>query len=374
MTTRIIVGDALDVLRSLPDGSHQACVTSPPYFGLRDYGVEGQIGLEEDPAAYIARLVEVFREVRRVLRDDGTLWLNMGDSYAGSWGSQGRQGEGGAMATRSVKQAQSIAAHPRKQSRTGSTLHMAGIKPKDLLLMPERLLMALQADGWWVRDKIVWHKPNPMPSSVRDRFCPAWEPVFLLSKSARYYFDREAARESRVQDEDANGFRGGSYTNNEPGPRQSKGNKRIKVPGAWDVEPGAHGTTHRDGRTSATYRARSGNKRRVLGVEVGSPSAPTMGRGVPWEDTDGKRLMRNVWTIATEPFKDAHFATFPRSLAERCVLIGSPPGAAILDPFGGAGTTGLVALELQRSATLIELNPEYAALARRRIGLFAEVA
>lgn len=363
----ILTGDCLDVLATLPADTFQACVTSPPYFGLRDYGVDGQIGLEESPEAYVAKMVEVFRAVRRVLRPDGTLWLNLGDSYAGSWGAQGRQGESGQMADRSVVQARSIAAHPRKQSRTGSTLHLQGIKAKDAMLMPERTLIALQADGWWVRDKIIWRKPNPMPSSVRDRFCPAWEPVFLLSRSARYFFDIEAAREPRVQDEDANGFRGGSYVEGEPGPRQARGNKRVKVPGGWMVGPGAHGTIHTEGRTAATYRDRSGNKdRNRYPAEVGDPRPGEIARGFPWEDSDGKRLMRNVWDIATEPFKEAHFATFPTALAERCIRIGTRKGDAVLDPFGGAGTVGLVASRLQRRATLIELNPAYADMARER--------
>lgn len=338
-TPTILTGDCLDVLATLPADSFQACVTSPPYYGLRDYGVNGQIGLEESPEAYVAKMVEVFRAVRRVLRPDGTLWLNIGDSYAGSWGAQGRQGEGGQMASRSVVQARSIAAHPRKQSRTGSTLHLQGIKPKDAMMMPERVVLALQADGWWVRDKIIWRKPNPMPSSVRDRFCPAWEPVFLLSRSARYFFDTAVAREPRVQDEDASGLRGGSYVGDEPGPRQMRGNKRVKVPGSWDKGDGAHGTIHRAGRSAPEYVA---------------------------DESDGKRLMRNVWDIATEPFKEAHFATFPTALAERCIRIGTRQGDAVLDPFGGAGTTGLVASRLQRRATLIELNPAYAEMARER--------
>lgn len=342
MATRIIVGDALEVLRTLPDASHQCCVTSPPYFGLRDYGVEGQIGLEDTPDAYVDRLVEVFREVRRRLHDTGTLWLNMGDSYAGSWGAQSKR-----VTPAQAGWKNSITNQP-KMARTGGKARFGDAKPKDLLMMPERLVLALQSDGWWIRDKIVWHKPNPMPSSVRDRFCPAWEPVFLLSKSARYFFDRAAAREARVQDEDANGFRGGSYVGGQPGPRAVTGNKRI---------------------------ARSGNKARTLhAAAVGDLRGGAIAQGFPWEDTDGLRTMRNVWTIATEPFKEAHFATFPAALAERCIRIGSRTGDTVLDPFGGAGTTGLVAGNLGRSATLIELNPEYAALARRRIGLFAEVA
>lgn len=333
MSVRILVGDATEVLRGLPDGSHQTCVTSPPYYGLRDYGVAGQIGLEEDPGAYIDRLVAVFREVRRVLRDDGTLWLNMGDSYAGSWGSQGRQGEGGALASRKVKSARSIAAHPRKQSRTGSTLHLAGIKPKDLMGIPWMLAFALRADGWFLRSAIVWHKPNPMPESVRDRPTSAYEHVFLLTKRAAYFYDAEAIKEAPSE-------------------------------GSAD----AYRAALESPRPDREYQHDSGSRMGKRSANRAWSDPATLQRLL-----EGRNA-RNVWTIATQPFTGAHFATMPPRLVERCVLAGSRPSDAVLDPFGGAGTTGLVALELQRSATLIELNPDYADLARRRIGLFAEVA
>jgi DNA modification methylase len=359
MAVRIIVGDATEGLRSLPDASHQTCVTSPPYFGLRDYGVEGQIGLDDDPGAYLDRLVEVFREVRRVLRDDGTLWLNMGDSYAGSWGSQGRQGEGGALASRSVKQARSIVAHPRTQSRTGSTLHLAGIKPKDLMGMPWMLAFALRADGWWLRSSIVWAKPNPMPESIRDRPTSAHELVFLLSKRPRYFYDAEAIKEDALTEawpgigpqHAAERDRGEAY-------------KPMRVPSGWDTEKGRHhGTVHKHGRRTSAPKGSFGGK------GPASPDGHQSFRAVV-----AKRNARNVWTIATQPFTGAHFATMPPALVERCIKAGSRVGDLVLDPFGGAGTTGLVAIEQQRGATLIELNPDYADMARRRIGLFAEVA
>jgi DNA modification methylase len=337
-------GDCLASLSKLPDCAAQCCVTSPPYYGLRDYGVEGQIGLEPTVDAFLDRLRAVFAEVRRVLTRDGTLWLNMGDSYAGSWGAESRRetppqpGWKGAVEN-----------HPKRAARMSAA--PMGCKPKDMMLVPERLLLALQADGWWVRDKIVWHKPNPMPSSVRDRFCASWEPVFLLSRSARYFFDHSAAREPRVQNEDANGFRGGSYTEGAPGPRTITGNVtrrtprggeqgKVRVPAGWVTGPGAHGTVHHEGRSAPAY------------AEV---------------DSHGTRLIRNVWTVATRPFADAHFATFPPEIAERCIKVGSRPGDTVLDPFGGAGTTGLVADRLQRSAILCELNPQYAQIARSRI-------
>lgn len=325
----ILVGDARSRLADVPAGSVQCVVTSPPYFGLRDYGADGQIGLEASADLFIAELVAVFREVRRVLRVDGTLWLNIGDSYAGSWGARGRQ-----VTPFEGSWGNSIREHP-KESR-GMRDGPVGTKAKDLMLIPERLLIALQQDGWWVRDRIVWAKPNPMPSSVRDRFCPAWEYVFLLSKARRYFFDYGAAREPRVGVEDANGFRGGSYVDGEPGPRQESGNRRLKVPGGWAEGPGAHGTIHPDGGTSAAYRDvgtgvgwgrldraspvvgdrgrdrvkrssrdRSGNLTRSLyEAEVGDARGGAIARGFPWEDMDGLRLMRNVWEIATEPFGD----------------------------------------------------------------------
>jgi DNA modification methylase len=333
MSVSILIGDCIETMRALPAGTFRCCVTSPPYYGLRDYGVQGQIGLEDTAEIFLAKMLEVFRGVRRVLADDGTLWLNIGDSYAGSWGTEGRRETAAKPGWKN-----SVENHPKAARRMNAA--PSGCKPKDLMLIPERLILALQADGWWVRDRVVWAKPNPMPSSVRDRFCPAWEPVFLLSKSVRYFFDFDAAREPRVQDEDANGFRGGSYVGGEPGPRAERGNKRVKVPGGWDKGEGAHGTIHRKGRSAPEYVEGSG---------------------------DGRRLMRNVWQIATEPFKEAHFATFPTALAERCIRIGSAVGDHVLDPFGGAGTTGLVADRLGRHATLCELNPEYAALGRERI-------
>jgi DNA modification methylase len=265
VSVHIIEGDCLATLRTLPDGAAQCCVTSPPYYGLRDYGVEGQIGLEDSPDAYVARLVDVFREVRRVLRDDGTLWLNMGDSYAagGNGGGNKNNTNAGSLTV-------------------GRKVAPAGYKPKDLLGIPWMVAFALRADGWYLRKDIIWHKPNPMPESVRDRPTTAHEHVFLLTKRAAYFYDADSIRE----------------------------------------EP--------------------------IGANA-----------------------RDVWTIATQPYSGAHFATMPPALAERCIKAGSKPGDTIVDPFGGAGTTGLVADRLGRNALLIELNPTYAAMARERIALDA---
>lgn len=314
MSVRILTGDCREMLRSLPSESVQCIVTSPPYYGLRCYGHENQIGLEPTPDEFVAALVSVFREARRVLRDDGTLWLNLGDSYAGSWGAQGRTGQ---MSDRSVVSARQIEVHPKKMTQTG-TIRQQGLKPKDLIGIPWRVAFALQADGWYLRSDIIWHKPNPMPESITDRPTSAHEHIFLLAKSARYFYDADAVREIDSGRPSGNGFK-------------------------------------RDHRVSYDGR----------------------GQDEQWEPGGGRNL-RNVWSISSQPFKGAHFATFPPKLIEPCIKAGCPEGGTVLDPFGGAGTTGLVASRLNRNAILIELNPEYAALARERIlddaGMFGEVA
>ena len=307
----IHIGDCLESLRAMPAESVQTCVTSPPYFGLRDYGMDGQIGLEATPDAFVARLVEVFREVRRVLRDDGTLWLNLGDSYANPGHAKGNPGDGRSSFAKSEK------ASGHTHSKT-----WPGAKNKDLIGIPWRVAFALQADGWYLRQDIIWHKPNPMPESVTDRCTKAHEYVFLLSKSARYYFDSEAIKEP-VQSSKGNGksFRGGgSYTG---------GNSFAN--------------------SAAKDRATHGN-------------AP---------NETGLRNRRSVWTVSTAPFKGAHFATFPPDLIEPCVLAGSPVGGVVLDPFGGSGTTAGVAIKHGRRAVLCELNPEYAAMIPARIASIA---
>lgn len=392
MTIRILTGDCRDVLRTLADGSVQCCVTSPPYYGLRDYGVSGQIGLERSMHDFIAELVVVFREVRRVLRDDGTLWLNIGDSYATGAGGVGKCPGGGAQGA----------------AWTGPTtqpnrLPQVGLKPKDLMLVPERLALALQDDGWYVRSRIIWHKLSAMPESVTDRPTKAHEHIWLLSKSERYFYDKEAASEPVTQDERRPTFRGGAYVNNatfengEGGKSTVTGNVRVKVPSGWDTKPGSHGTIHREGRTQEPEYATVGighNERERKAVPNGALSfrRETKEAQVPGqaarqhrnerEDKQygGEGAMRNwrdVWPIGPEPFKEAHFATFPTEIPRRAILAGSRPGDTILDPFAGAGTTGLVADRLQRHAILVELNPQYAEMARRRIHgdapLFAEV-
>lgn len=324
MTVQVLEGHCLDVLRTLPAGSVHCCVTSPPYYALRDYGVDGQIGLEETPAAFIAALVDVFREVRRVLRDDGTLWMNLGDSYAGT------------------KVAPSTIASQRRDNAPvpTSAKAYAGWKPKDLMGMPWRVAFALQDDGWWLRQDIVWAKPNPMPESMRDRCTKAHEYVFLLAKSERYYFDFEAFAE----------------------PRSSEGGQGVA---GWASGEGAHDaiTHNRDKGDAKTFRggqytngAKFDNSHASERDSTGNKAAASTTRN-----------RRSVWTIATDRFKGAHFATYPPALVEPCILAGCPVGGTVLDPFGGAGTTGLVADRLQRNAVLIELNPTYAEMARRRI-------
>jgi DNA modification methylase len=439
MTVDIRIGNALEVLRGMAENSVHMVCTSPPYWGLRDYGtgqweggdqacdhssvrrghddekqatskgtsrdpirpdcrycgarrIDQQIGLEITPEAWTARLVEVFREVRRVLRPDGTLWLNIGDAYAGSWGNQGRKAERGAQRPINGAMLQPVhdGRYPSHGSNTGKIPAGTDLKPKDLIGLPWLLAFALRADGWWLRSEIIWAKPNPMPESVTDRPTKAHEQVFLLTKSANYYYDQEAVRE------------------------------RANL------------------ASEERYQYKFGGLKNEQLVVAGIRTHPIGDR-----EFNGARNMRSVWTIATEPFAEAHFATFPTELARRCILAGTsakgvcpacgapwvrvvertgaivgedrggnyrgrelpsgvagqymlangeqyrpgsryeiheigwspscscdagePVPAIVLDPFGGAGTTGLVAELLGRNAILIELNPEYAEMARRRI-------
>jgi DNA modification methylase len=299
----IHVGSCLDILPTLAAESVQTCITSPPYFGLRDYGCDGQIGLEPTPDDFVAALVAVFREVRRVLRDDGTLWLNLGDSYAGA-GYSNHANTGGAMREDGGKQ----------KHLTGS-----GLKNKDLIGIPWRVAFALQADGWYLRQDIIWAKPNPMPESVRDRCTKAHEYLFLLSKGPRYFYDADAIAED--------------------GKDWSKGG-----PGT-----GIQETQH--------YGAGNGG------------NAGLSKLAARYKDADGpvKRNKRSVWTVPVMPFREAHFATYPERLIEPCVLAGSRPGDVVLDPFLGAGTTAVVAQRLGREWVGCELNPDYAAIAEERI-------
>ena len=386
MSVKILEGDCRETLKSLPDGSVHCCVTSPPYFGLRDYGNAGQIGLESTYATYVGQLVLVFEEVRRVLRDDGTLWLNLGDSYAGSWGAQSRADGDGGMS------AQQVEAHP-KLTGTGSRIRTPGLKPKDLIGIPWRVAFALQTAGWYLRQDIIWHKPNPMPESVRDRCTKAHEYVFMLSKSERYFYDHTAMQEPVTQstvarlsqnvEDQAGSDRVPGKTN---GPMKAVG----RVPG--NVNPPKGQLAYEAGdelqRTKAgllAYAERQRSKRDSFKRDDSKRAEVIPGQTVGTHRADrpesawdtATRNKHSVWTIATQPFSEAHFATMAPELAETCIRAGCPEGGTVLDPFGGAGTTGLVADQLQRSAVLCELNPDYIAIARRRIAadapLFAEV-
>jgi DNA modification methylase len=309
-TQRIVAGDCIAGLQTLPDASVHCCVTSPPYWGLRDYGHDGQIGLEATPEAYVARMVEVFREVRRVLREDGTCWVNLGDSYnnAGSskngTGLDGKQ-RGGATG------ADGECGYKKRDLR--HALKGSGIKHKDLCGIPWRVAFALQSDGWWLRQDIIWHKPNPMPESVRDRCTKAHEYVFLLTKSERYFYDAEAVSEAATH-----------------------AGKTVKTNGAAGMEGFGDG-----------MRTRAGFAR---GIVVGST-----------------RNRRSVWTVATKPYSGAHFAVMPAALVEPCIKAGCPEGGTVLDPFAGSGTTLAVAASLGRNAIGCELNPAYIELAEVRI-------
>ena len=314
----ILIGDCREQMRTLPEKSVHCCVTSPPYFGLRDYGHDGQIGLEPTPDEFVAAMVSVFREVRRVLRDDGTVWLNLGDSYASTGGKSQPQPDasGGVgnkkFGTRGEQGSSASYGGIERPSTIGGAL-----KHKDLIGIPWRVAFALQADGWYLRQDIIWHKPNPMPESVRDRCTKAHEYIFLLSKSPKYYFDAEAIKE----------------------PLAPSSIPRLQQDVASQV-----GTTRANGgaKTNGNFKA-SGDLQ------------------------TGKRNKRSVWTVTTKPFKGAHFATFPPDLIEPCILAGCPPQGTVLDPFGGSGTTGMVAKRHNRNAVLCELNPEYAAMARDRV-------
>ena len=291
----LMQGDCLAVLATLPDNSVHCCVTSPPYFGLRDYGHPDQIGLEDSPDAYVTKMVSVFREVRRVLRDDGTCWINIGDSYA----------NGG----RKTRDQDDKLEHRGMDCRPDDP---AGIKPKDLIGIPWLLAFGLRADGWYLRQDIIWAKPNPMPESVTDRCTKAHEYLFLLTKSARYWWDADAMKEPSV----------------------------YAVP---------------DGRKpSGDYSLNSGRN-----DHGGHRSG-----GFVCGDT---RNRRSVWSIAAQPFSGSHFAVMPKKLVEPCILAGCPVGGTVLDPFNGAATVGIVALEHGRQYLGIELNPEYVGLSVGRL-------
>jgi len=295
----ILTGDCIEKMAGLPDGSVNCCVTSPPYYGLRDYGVDGQIGLEESPEAYVAQMVEVFRGVKRLLRGDGTLWLNLGDTYSGSNSNNTSITNGD---TLSAKMGQG------KSYRKKPIGVIDGLKPKDLIGIPWMVAFALRADGWYLRQDIIWHKPNPMPESVTDRCTKAHEYIFLMSKSARYYYDVDAIKEDTI----------------------------------------------------TPLRDREKNN--------GESAVDTKLRGCDSHCGTGEnRNKRSVWTVTTKPFSEAHFATFPENLIVDMIKAGCPEGGIVLDPFMGAGTTALVAHKLNRNYIGSEINPDYCKIAEKRL-------
>ena len=306
MTELFLLGDCGETLKGVDEGIVQTCITSPPYFGLRDYGHGDQIGLEETPEAFVAGLVDVFREVKRVLRDDGTLWLNLGDSYAGGGERQTGRNDAGRNFTGGGGNKLGTG-NPGKQSVIDVD---HGLKPKNLIGIPWKVAFALQADGWYLRQDIIWNKPNPMPESVTDRCTKAHEYIFLLSKSQKYFYDHDAIREEIKSD--------------------GKLNIRNKTHNRFD------GSSCISGETIQYETIKGANK-------------------------------RSVWTVATKPYGEAHFATYPPALSTPCVLAGSRPGDIVLDPFTGAGTTALVAKENSRGFIGCELNPGYLEIAKNRL-------
>ena len=321
---RVIFGDCRDTMRDLKDQGVrvQMCVTSPPYFGLRDYGHPGQIGLEKTPAEFVAAMVEVFDGVRELLADDGVLWLNLGDSYnaAGRAGHGTRQG---------CKQGTNRASATKADNCRPS---VDWLKPKDLIGIPWRVAFALQEAGWYLRQDVIWHKPNPMPESVTDRCTKAHEYLFLLTKSERYFFDAEAIKEQAVKGAANSDFHTGKMAEHQLGrastkPRKSNSTNDSAVPGATE-----HSGLHREGT----------------------------------EREPENRNRRSVWTVPTQPYSGAHFAVFPAALIEPCILAGSRPGDLVLDPFMGSGTTAQVAQQLGRQWIGCELNTEYAPLQQAR--------
>lgn len=318
MTWKLLEGDVMDKLAEIETGTIQCCVTSPPYWGLRDYGVDGQIGLESTPEEYVGKLVRVFREVRRVLREDGTLWLNLGDSYAGG----GRAGNN-EMYHIKHKMFGTIGHNPGVFGRPQPI--PVGLKPKDLVGIPWRVAFALQADDWYLRSDIIWAKSNPMPESVTDRPTKSHEYIFLLTKASKYYYDHEAIKESGV-----------THTYDKRyGPGAPSRNRENEC---WNQQ---------------------------------GPAQPH--RGFKTLDTTKGRNKRSVWSVATEHYNGAHFAVFPPKLIEPCILAGSPLGGLVLDPFAGSGTTLYVSERFGRDSIGIELSPEYCGLIKKRMSNFQQI-
>ena len=339
MSNVVLTGSALSRLRELDSNSVQCIVTSPPYYGLRSYNAgDEEIGQEPTMQEFLSNLVEVFRECRRVLKKDGVCWVNMGDSYAASSGTGGGNNK----------------ANNGSFHGGGSRLvHV--FKPKDRMMVPARLAIALQDDGWWLRDEIVWHKPNPMPSSVQDRTTPAHEMIYLLTKSAKYYYDAAAIRTEANQDSLARYDRQSSYDGEKPyAMKQGPTGAKVPASSAFGGPNSGFRVKHCPNNSQPSEKPTEGQYEPIVGANC-----------------------RSVWTFSTQGYPEAHFATYPEELPKRCILAGSREGDVVLDPFGGSGTTGAVAKQLGRKFVLIELNPEYVGLIEKRLAsvtpsLFAE--
>lgn len=340
-------GDCLAGLKELPDNSIDCCVTSPPYYGLRDYGHDGQIGMEDTPEKYVARLVEVFEEVRRVLKPEGTLWLNLGDSYCATG-----TGSGEKSSTLQGSKATQIEAAKRPNKKP-----VGDIKPKDLIGIPWAVAFALRSVGWWLRQDIIWAKKNAMPESVTDRCTKSHEYIFMLSKSAKYYYDQKAIMEPALYDVDGTGTAARKA--------RANGNKLQPTEKVNGIRAGFKDARKMEGKHQDKQR---GHSRRHDGFN------DRWDQMTKEEQCTGMRNKRDVWTISPAQFPEAHFATFPEEIPAICIRAGCPVDGVVLYPFMGAGTTGLVARKLNRNYIGFELNPEYVAIAEKRIqktlGLF----
>jgi DNA modification methylase len=333
----IYVEDCQTGLKKIPDKSVNCCVTSPPYYGLRDYGVDGQIGLEETPEQYAEKLVTIFREVRRVLRNDGTLWLNLGDTYYNYRGAN------------DFSTKQTIAKHEGHAMHSPSGKRnsiLPNLKGKDLIGIPWMVAFALRADGWYLRQDIIWHKPNPMPESVTDRCTKSHEYIFLLSKSRRYYYDAEEIKDKSI-----------TYENRPSGIVR---NRIYDYNSKENLHPEAY--RKKINEKNKSYH----NPNNPKYDAIPNDRWKNQFNGREWGQ-EGKANKRSVWTVNTQPFKDAHFAVFPPKLIEPCIKAGCPEGGIVLDPFMGAGTTAVVARKLNRNFIGLELNKEYVEMANKRL-------
>ncbi len=356
---KIHQGNCLEVLRTFPDESINCCVTSPPYFGLRDYGHSNQIGLEETPELFVEKMVEVFNEVKRVLKKEGTLWLNLGDSYAGSGGAH-KENHKNPGISNSFKR--NGVPHFGDLGQPGNYMAPKGMKAKDLIGIPWMVAFALRSSGWYLRQDIIWSKPNPMPESVTDRCTKSHEYIFLLSKSAKYYYDAEAIKTPLT---DSSVARLVQDVENQEGsnrvPGKSNGNmKAVKFGGTKGDGNDRSGIYSGKEWYPKLYKHRGEGDKKLTGHSGNYDSnGDLIGNGFANK--------RSVWTVTTKPFSEAHFATFPEDLIVDCIKAGCPENGIVLDPFSGAGTTALVARKLNRSYIGIELNPAYIEISNKRL-------